>query len=252
MPNFFPFIPGTETSRTARQHASDASPLLGRFRAVPRSSQHPAGQHHWHARPAGPRRHRSSSASHLAALLSAGNRGSVHIGYGALVTAALQSGNNDDSDEDYYDSDDEPVGWFERAGRTVARNVQDLWVAPQQNAVKRVVESWWRRWGMLIFLPAGLVSSLGFVTEVDTSRGRREKLITKTYRRSFGAPYPSQSILWIQTTRTCTLVSGTITGYLVTERRAYRSTFGSFCLYITAFTTSRPSSGSPRYSTCTV
>lgn len=161
MPEFFPFIPGTETSRTARQHASDASPLLGRFRAVPRATrQHDGHHHYWQSpRPAGPRRHRSSSASHLAALLSAGNRGSVHVGYGALVTAALRS--DDSSDDDFYDSDEEQVGCFERAGKTVARNVQDLWVAPQQNAVRRVVESWWRRWGLLIFLPAGLVSALG-------------------------------------------------------------------------------------------
>ncbi|KAK6214079.1 hypothetical protein LQW54_004681 [Pestalotiopsis sp. IQ-011] len=156
MPEFFPFIPGTETSRTARQHASDASPLLGRFRAVPRATrQHDGHHHYWQSpRPAGPRRHRSSSASHLAALLSAGNRGSVHVGYGALVAAALRS--DDSSDDDFYDSDEEQVGCFERAGKTVTRNVQDLWVAPQQNAVRRVVESWWRRWGLLIFLPAGL------------------------------------------------------------------------------------------------
>lgn len=154
MPNFFEFIQGTETSRAARQHASDASPLLGRFRAVPRS--HAQQQHAHHDSRRHTRRHRASSSSQLAALLSAGGRGSVHVGYGALVTAALES--DEDSDDGFYDSDEETGSWFERAGRTVGRNVQDLWVAPRQGAVKRVVESWWRRWGLLVFLPAGLVS----------------------------------------------------------------------------------------------
>ncbi|KAK9414974.1 hypothetical protein AB5N19_08433 [Seiridium cardinale] len=151
MPNFFPFIPGTETSRAARQHASDSSPLLGRFRAVPRSHQ----QHQSHNHPYGSRRHRaSSSASRLAALLSAGGRGSVHVGYGALVTASLES--DDESSDDFYDSEEEEAGWLERTGKIAGRNVRDLWVAPKQAAVKKVVESWWRRWGLLVFLPAGL------------------------------------------------------------------------------------------------
>ncbi|KAI0126507.1 hypothetical protein BJ170DRAFT_628954 [Xylariales sp. AK1849] len=135
MPNFFPFIPGTETSRTARQHASESSPLLGRFRAVPRSSDRPRG----------------SSTSHLS-LLAAGGRGSVHVGYGALVAAGLES----DSDEYNSDEDHDEINGWEKAARTVRRSVQDLWVAPRQGAVKRVVGSWWRRWGLLVLLPAGL------------------------------------------------------------------------------------------------
>jgi hypothetical protein len=156
MPNFFPFIPGTETSRVARQHASDfdSSPLLGRFRAVPRSLSQQ--QHSRNPFSVSRRRRASSSSSYLAALLSAGGRGSVHVGYGALVTAALES--DDDSGNELYDSDDEGVSWLERAGRAVARSMNDLWVAPRQGAVKKVVESWWRRWGLLVFLPAGLVS----------------------------------------------------------------------------------------------
>ncbi|KAI1849049.1 hypothetical protein JX265_011287 [Neoarthrinium moseri] len=138
MPDFFPFIPGSETSRTARQHASDSSPLLGRFRAVPRTS------------------HRQRSSQHLRGLLAAGGgRGSVHVGYGALVTASLDS-ESDDGGSDYYDSDEDDDHWWDRAARAVGRNVRDLWVAPRQGAVRKVVESWWRRWGMLVFLPAGL------------------------------------------------------------------------------------------------
>ncbi|KAH8682392.1 hypothetical protein BX600DRAFT_479051 [Xylariales sp. PMI_506] len=137
MPEFFPFIPGTETSRAARQHASDASPLLGRFRAVPRTTQHGTN----------PLRTRASQLG----LLSSGGRGSVHVGYGAAIAAGL------DSDSDGYDSDDDSddeTRWWQRAARTAAKNVQDLWVAPRQSAVKKVVESWWRRWSILVFLPA--------------------------------------------------------------------------------------------------
>lgn len=155
MPDFFPFIPGTETSRAARQHASEASPLLGRFRAVPRRRSQ--GNHN-----------RQRGISQLG-LISAGGRGSVHVGYGALVAAGLED--DSDSDSEDYDSDEEEgagAGWRWRlrrlsprkVARVVRKNVQDLWVAPRQNAVKKVVESWWRRWGLLVFLPAGLVSLL--------------------------------------------------------------------------------------------
>ncbi|KAK7985004.1 hypothetical protein PG996_005758 [Apiospora saccharicola] len=136
MPEFFPFIPGTETSRTARQHASDASPLLGRFRAVPRNQQ---------------RRHSASALG----LLSSGGRGSVHVGYGALITSELGRAPDDDGDNAIYD-DNDGAGRALKAYRVVRRNVEDLFVAPRQTAVKRVVERWWTRWGVLVFLPAAL------------------------------------------------------------------------------------------------
>lgn len=139
MPEFFPFIPGTETSRTARQHASDASPLLGRFRAVPRSQQ----------------RRRSASAL---GLLSNGWRGSVHVGYGALIASELDRAPQDDDSNDGYE-DDDGAGWAQRGYRWARRNVEDLFIAPRQAAVKRVVDKWWTRWGILVFLPAALVSS---------------------------------------------------------------------------------------------
>ncbi|KAI0007767.1 hypothetical protein F4779DRAFT_489886 [Xylariaceae sp. FL0662B] len=153
MPEIFPFIPGTETSRAARQQAAnDTSPLLGRFRAVPRS-------------------------------FSTAPRGSVHVGYGALLAAELDDGTPDDlfsdSDSDLEpDSDDDRgdndggrlLSWvsgtrrtahrWRRRGRRFARRTRrglvDLWVIPRQTAVKRVVESWWSRWGVLVFLPAAL------------------------------------------------------------------------------------------------
>ncbi|KAI1378709.1 hypothetical protein F4677DRAFT_465838 [Hypoxylon crocopeplum] len=152
MPEFFPFIPGTETGRAARQHASEASPLLGRFRAVP-----PAA---------------SSQARQQLGLLSVGGRGSVHVGYGALLAAAAGSYGSDeeDNDEDDTSNNDNNNGngnsgrvcatriWrsWRRFVRLSRRNVRDLWIAPRQTAVKRVVEKWWSRWGVLVFLPATL------------------------------------------------------------------------------------------------
>ena len=35
---------------------------------------------------------------------------------------------------------------------------RDLWLEPKQSAVARVVDKWWRRWGVLVVLPAALVS----------------------------------------------------------------------------------------------
>ncbi|KAL7620330.1 hypothetical protein AAE478_009324 [Parahypoxylon ruwenzoriense] len=156
MPDFFPFIPGTETGRAARQHASDASPLLGRFRAVPPP------------RPHNPSR---SSYENRLGLLSAGGRGSVHVGYGSLLVAGLGEDEDYDSDSESELDDDNANNGNANNGRACGariwkawrrfirfsrRNVRDLWVAPRQTAVKRVVDNWWSRWGVLVFLPAAL------------------------------------------------------------------------------------------------
>ncbi|KAI0103546.1 hypothetical protein F4814DRAFT_101221 [Daldinia grandis] len=142
MPEFFPFIPGTETGRAARQHASDSSPLLGRFRAVPRQPQQ----------------------QHIG-LLSPGGRGSVHVGYGALVVGPENDDDDgetsSDDDDNNNDNNNRRCGYtakrnMRRLARVSRRSVRDLWVTPRQTAVKRVVESWWSRWGVLVFLPAAL------------------------------------------------------------------------------------------------
>ncbi|KAI1483526.1 hypothetical protein K445DRAFT_18793 [Daldinia sp. EC12] len=148
MPAFFPFIPGTETGRAARQHASDASPLLGRFRAVPRQPQLQQQQQ-----------------QHIG-LLSPGGRGSVHVGYGAILIGDEDGSDDDEDDDDDDDSsndnnDNRRCGYtakkrIRRFARVFRRSIRDLWVAPRQTAVKRVVESWWSRWGVLVFLPATL------------------------------------------------------------------------------------------------
>ncbi|KAI1334411.1 hypothetical protein F5Y15DRAFT_292555 [Xylariaceae sp. FL0016] len=158
MPDFFPFIPGTETSRP-RSHAPDnTTPLLGRFRAVPRAR-------------AASRSNLFSAAQRQLGLLSTAPpggsaRGSVHVGYGALFGAS-----DDDDDQWRADDDDSDEEWnadgqargglgvrtrrgLRRTKRWVRRNIEDLWVAPRQSAVRRVVERWWSRWGVLVFLPA--------------------------------------------------------------------------------------------------
>ncbi len=129
MPDFFAFTQGTETNRT-----SDASPLLGRFRAVPqRRNSHGAGA-------------------------GAGWRGSVHVGYGALLARELEdeadqdsSGREDDSSDDVGDAG------ARRFLRRRMRRLRHLWVSPKSGAVKRAVDRWWNRWLLLVVLPAMLV-----------------------------------------------------------------------------------------------
>ncbi|KAI1081943.1 hypothetical protein F5B20DRAFT_588067 [Whalleya microplaca] len=158
MPEFFPFTPGRETSRLAP--TTDTSPLLGRFRAVPRRARQPS---------------RALGPSQLG-LLSTGGRGSVHVGYGALIAYATESESESESSSSSSEEEDGgqggeggvPLGkrvriaarrwrrWARRFARRSGRSIEDLWVVPRQTAVKRVVESWWRRWGFLVFLPAAL------------------------------------------------------------------------------------------------
>lgn len=128
MPSFFPFTQGTESHV---QH-NDTSPLLGRFRAVPPRDQ-PSGR-------------RQSG-------LLSNRRGSVHVGYGALVVGEILDADDEDDDSD-DDSDDGTLSRWERIWQ---RWVVDLWVRPKQLAVKRIAEKWWTRYGLLVFLPAALV-----------------------------------------------------------------------------------------------
>lgn len=142
MPDFFSFQQGNETRARPGQ---DQSPLLGRFRAVPR----PAVSH---ARP---------RADSQLGLLSAGHRGSVHVGYGALLAAELED--ESDEAEDGSDSDDclegSGAGKLRVFAHRIGRTIEDLWVSPRSGAVKRAVNTWWKRWTLLVVLPAVLVSS---------------------------------------------------------------------------------------------
>lgn len=138
MPSFFTFQQGTE-SRALRA-SQDASPLLGRFRAVPGAG-------------APGRRRQSLLGKRDSILASIG--GSVGYGYGTLF------GSNQD-DEDAVDGGEDGND----NGRII-RSLKDLWIQPKQGAVRRVVERWWGRWGMLIILPAAIVSLITRIPLMD-------------------------------------------------------------------------------------
>lgn len=139
MSSFFQFTQGTES----RFRPTDTSPLLGRFRAVP---------------PRPELEHRRSQLGLLADRYGIGN-GSLHVGYGAVLAAGLAD--EDDEDDSVNPraaggEDDEISRWQ----RLWKRWIIDLWVEPRQGAVKRVVDRWWSRYGLLVFLPALLVRVL--------------------------------------------------------------------------------------------
>ncbi|CAH0029640.1 unnamed protein product [Clonostachys rhizophaga] len=130
MPTYFKFTQGTES----RVRPNDSSPLLGRFRAVPPRDQ-------------------QFAASQVNRLDVAGGRGSVHVGYGALVIAGLEGHQEDDEDDDVSTEDLDGIPRLERLWQ---RWVVDLWVHPRQAAVKKIAEKWYTRYGLLVFLPAVL------------------------------------------------------------------------------------------------
>lgn len=125
MPSFFAFQQGAES----RGHgASDSSPLLGRFRAVPAGS--------------GRRAHRNSFLDRLSGSASYGSLG--------------RSVGDVSGDGDTVDWEDE--GYMQRCWR----GMRDLWLEPKHHAVGRVVDNWWSRWAVLAVLPAAVVSSTPF------------------------------------------------------------------------------------------
>ncbi|KKY35025.1 putative conserved fungal protein [Diaporthe ampelina] len=147
MPTIFSFEQGNERSR----YPTDSSPLLGRFRAVPRTGGGTA----------------SNRRGSLGLLSRASWRGSVHVGYGS--TALLAGGLGDD-DDDESDDDDEAAGGeaYDGAGsgrrrkrlaawcRRRWKRMDDLWINPKQGAVRRVASVWYSRWFVLVVLPAAL------------------------------------------------------------------------------------------------
>jgi hypothetical protein len=142
MPTLFQFTQGTESR--ARFHP-DSSPLLGRFRAVPRPDLG---------------RRRSSHG------LFSSLRGSVHAGYGSVLSSGFGLGgeNNDDSDSDSGSDGslfEEDVPRWQIWWRWTVKKAFDLWIEPRQAPVKRVVDKWWSRYGVLVGMPALLVGLIG-------------------------------------------------------------------------------------------
>lgn len=182
MPSFFQFTQGTES----RVRPNDSSPLLGRFRAVPPRPDF--------------RIRRNSQLGLLADSIAAG-RGSVHVGYGALIAATL---GDSDSEEECIRRDgrldiaEHATAW----DRAWQRWVIDLWVEPRQSAVKKVVDRWWSRYGLLVFMPATLVCLFFFT--FGKLRCRASSYDSNIYYRPLsGVPYRSRSTLY-QTTATRT------------------------------------------------
>ncbi|KAK3336690.1 hypothetical protein B0T19DRAFT_47007 [Cercophora scortea] len=150
LPSFFSFQQGSENAQNIRYHA-EASPLLGRFRAVPRLSD---------------RERARGGSGQPVGLLSAGYRGSVHVGYGALVAAAAAAAaaaEEEDGDGE-EDEEEENEAYYREEGKRVqlmlcrvrrgVRRLRDVWVEPKAVAVSRVLDLWWSRWGVLVVLPA--------------------------------------------------------------------------------------------------
>ncbi|KAL5872321.1 hypothetical protein ACKVWC_007954 [Pyricularia oryzae] len=147
MPSFFAFQQGRED---ATRFSTDASPLLGRFRAVPQDRRE------------GYRNHYQTPDSFLS---PAHARHSVHIGYGALLAARLDAeAAAGDSEDDDASSDDESGQFAAGSGRfglaklakKAWRRLDQLFVTPLQHPVRKAVDKWWTRWSLLVLLPAFL------------------------------------------------------------------------------------------------
>lgn len=156
MPTIFSFEQGNERSR----YPTDSSPLLGRFRAVPRTGGGGNGNT------------ASNRRGSLGLLSRASWRGSVHVGYGSTALLAAGLGDDDETDEsDESDDDDDEApggegydgaGGGRRRKRLAAwcrrrwKRMDDLWINPKQGAVRRVASVWYSRWFALVVLPAAL------------------------------------------------------------------------------------------------
>ncbi|KAK4147809.1 uncharacterized protein C8A04DRAFT_33910 [Dichotomopilus funicola] len=168
-PSFFSFQQGSERAQNVR-HPSEASPLLGRFRAVPRSSgstsrglgQGGGGRSGlgFGARGSGS----GMGGGGQMGLLSGdpGWRGSVYVGYGALVVAAVEEEEEEARERAGYgdhEGGDEVGCCGTGVARRFARRLADVWVDPKASVVRRVVDVWWSRWFTLVVLPALLAVS---------------------------------------------------------------------------------------------
>ena len=104
----------------------------------------------------------SSSSFSAAAGDGPGWRGSVHVGYGALVVAAAEEEEGNGEEDGGWESEGEDGGvgcccWGVGRTRRLVRWFGDVWVDPKASAVRRVVDVWWSRWFALVVLPALLV-----------------------------------------------------------------------------------------------
>lgn len=162
MPTFFSFQQGTESRQSA-----DASPLLGRFRAVP-----------------GQARRASLLGKRDSILASLG--GSVGYGYGTLFRTRSQGSECESSVAG--EGEDDEGSWISG----IVRRINDVWIEPKQGDVRRMVDWWWKRWGVLYVLPAAIVSPF------PRASPREEDILTE---RSTGGSLVRASVSTISTPR---------------------------------------------------
>lgn len=66
----------------------------------------------------------------------------------------------------------------------------DLWVAPRQAAVAKVVDAWWSRYGLLVLLPALLVRRTGGGGLAGEEKTREGKIVFRLTRFRNAPPLP--------------------------------------------------------------
>lgn len=147
MPSFFAFQQGSSDSRSLPPSETE-SLRFGRFRAIPLHLQQQQQQ----------RRSRGDlytvfpeSSTLTRPLLSGfgGGSGRNGWGYGAIdISRNRGAGRNEDDDEEEEDGVDERW-WLDR-----------VLISPRKKTVVWMMERWYRRWGVLVILPAGIVSLL--------------------------------------------------------------------------------------------
>lgn len=185
MPTFFPFQAGNET--TPRAFAKDNSPLLlGRFRAVPGPPTRPQNRRRLsqlgllsHSPSDAQQQSRGLGGVHGSGEAAGGKGPGGGRSYGSVFGDWFDSSSSDgedggtgtvrrrwgygfgsEDDRDEWTDRSTGVGRLSRLGRKLWMWALDVWVDPTQSAVKKVVGVWYSRWGVLVVLPASLVSSL--------------------------------------------------------------------------------------------
>lgn len=126
MPSFFTFHQGSESGTRL---GADAAPLLGRFRAVPDRNV-PSKQ----------------SVGDLFSTFGS-------VGYGSLWRTRSGGSTTDAEGDRDWDAGGEGNSGI----RAWGREVRDVWIQPQKNAVGRLLDRWWLRWLVMVLLPAGIV-----------------------------------------------------------------------------------------------
>lgn len=146
MPSFFTFQQGSSDSRSLPPSETE-SLRFGRFRAIPLHLQQ---QQQQQRRSVGDLFTVFPESSTLTRpLLSGGGGGSGRncSGYGAIdISRNKYAGRGDDDNEEEEDRADERW-WLDR-----------VLISPRKKTVVWMMERWYRRWGVLVVLPAGIVS----------------------------------------------------------------------------------------------